>query len=118
MQQTDAIVHSISKQNRNHKTYKKNRNEQTQKAKEKNQKTKKRATRIKPKTRPLYTHTLQRRRSSTTSSQERERQHVKSSTVGNLANAKHKTIFATNTERDVRKTFDELLQETWKSSSQ
>jgi hypothetical protein len=40
MQQTDAIVHSISKQNRNHKTYKKNRNEQTQKAKEKNKKQK------------------------------------------------------------------------------
>lgn len=40
MQPTDAIVHSISKQNRNHKTYKKNLNEQTQKAKEKNKKQK------------------------------------------------------------------------------
>jgi hypothetical protein len=88
------------------------------KGQRKKQKTKEHATRIKPKTRPLYTHTLQRRRSSTTSSQERERQHVKSSTMGNLTNAKHRTIFATDTERDTRKTFDELLQETWKSSSQ
>ncbi len=65
----------------------------------------------------IYSHTST-RRSSTNSSQERERQHVKSTTVGNLTNAKHKTIFATDTERDIRKTFDELLQKTWKSSSQ
>jgi hypothetical protein len=73
----------------------------TNKHKKPKKKTKKHATRIKPKTRPLYTHTLQRRRSSTNSSQERERQHVKSTTVGNVTNAKHKTIFATDTEREI-----------------
>jgi hypothetical protein len=66
----------------------------------------------------IYSHTSTKTIINNLFAMKRERQHVKSTTVGNLTNTKHRTIFATDTERDIRKTFDELLQETWKSSSQ